>query len=290
MGFGSYSCSAYATRATCSSYDTKTVGEIFTNTKTVSEMDPKGVLVRESRDSQEHPNTVPIIIALDVTGSMGSIPQMFVRNGMSNIMKNLKVEHPSLLFMAIGDHECDRAPLQVGQFEASDELLEKWLTSVFMESGGGGNDGESYLLAWYFASRHTSIDIAEKRGGKGYLFTIGDEPTLKNLSKTAIMRIMGSSQASDMTATELLDEAKKKYNVYHLHIMQGSNGKKESVMGGWKQLLGDKLIIVQHTDKIPEIIADIVNENKLVVETTTKTNSDDSTYDSVPGLVINDML
>lgn len=36
--------------------------------------------VRECRDSEEHPETTPIIIALDVTGSMGRIPHDLVKN------------------------------------------------------------------------------------------------------------------------------------------------------------------------------------------------------------------
>ena len=33
-------------------------------------LDPKGV-IRECCDNEEHPNTLPVILALDVTGSMG---------------------------------------------------------------------------------------------------------------------------------------------------------------------------------------------------------------------------
>lgn len=33
-------------------------------------MDPKGVKFREARDNPDHPETVPVVIGLDVTGSM----------------------------------------------------------------------------------------------------------------------------------------------------------------------------------------------------------------------------
>ena len=85
---------------------------------------------------------------------MGHVPHALVQDGLPHIMETILkkgVEDPQVLFLAIGDHTCDEAPLQVGQFESSDELLDRWLTDVYLEGHGGGNDGESYMLAWYFA-------------------------------------------------------------------------------------------------------------------------------------------
>lgn len=225
-------------------------------------MSPYGVRIRESRDSKDHPNSVPIILALDVTGSAGPIPKHLIVNGLPTIMADIieaGIPDPQLLFMAIGDHFTDDAPLQVSQFESSDELLDNWLTKVWIEHGGGGNGGESYSLAHYFAAHHTATDSTEKRGKKGFLFTIGDEPTHKNYSASALKELMGTSEASNTDAYTLLVEAQKLYHVYHMHLVEGANGRSQSVINGWKELLGDHLILIDDHTKIPKLIAQIVN-------------------------------
>lgn len=260
MGMGDYSLDDRATRSKKMGYTTKPASELFSHSLS-NAMNPNGVILRESRDSDEHPNTVPIILALDVTGSMGSIPHFLVKEGLPHIMGNIiqrSIKDPQLLFLAIGDHECDNSPLQVGQFESSDELLDQWLTEVYLEGGGGGNDGESYLLAWYFAGLHTVIDSMEKRQQKGFLFTIGDEPTLKEISSAALKNIMGNGQYKNYHASELLDKAREKYHVYHLHIKETSSGSQQSVMDGWKQLMGDNLILVERHAEIAKIIPEKV--------------------------------
>jgi len=261
MGNSSYSSTTRSVRAETMGYFTKSPNEIFTKRTLDIAMNPKDVKIREARDSEEHPNSLPIVLALDVTGSMGRIPADLVKDGLPNIMDGIiqcGIPDPQVLFLGIGDHECDDAPLQAGQFESGDEELDKWLTSLYIESGGGGNDGESYLLAWYFAGYHTITDHFEKRGKKGFLFTIGDEPTLKNIPQKAIQNIMGTGQFQDYTAVELLEKARKMYNVYHLHLKQGHNGTRADVMGGWKQLIGDNLIIVNDYSEISKIIPEIV--------------------------------
>jgi hypothetical protein len=296
MGGGGYSLNARSVRSESLGYETKAVHEIFTSKKLDIAMDPAGAQLRESCDSEEHPNSVAIGLSLDLTGSMGSIPHHMVKEGLPHIMGTIiqrGIADPQLLFMGIGDHECDRAPLQVGQFESNDELLDKWLTDIYIEGGGGGNNGESYMLAWYFAARHTSIDCWNKRKQKGFLFTIGDEPVLKELPAAAQKKIMEHGQFSDVSSAVLLEEAQVTYHVYHLHVKQGSHGRSEDVMGGWKQLLGDNLIIVDDTEDIPKVIADIVASN-VNTEITTAPDVEESavtdTAEAKPPAVVEEML
>ena len=261
MGGGSYSENSRSIRAESLGYTTKSAHEIFKQKSINNAMNPYGVVIRESRDSDEHPNSVPIILALDVTGSMGSVPHHLVKEGLPKIMGGI-IQHgipdPQLLFLAIGDHEYDDSPLQVGQFESSDELLDKWLTDVFLEGGGGGNDGESYSLAWYFAANHTVTDSFEKRGQKGFLFTIGDEPTLKRYPKHVMKELMGDGEFHDFSSDELLEKAREKFHVFHLHIKQTRAGSMQNTIDGWKKLMGDGLIIIENQTDVPRVIAETI--------------------------------
>lgn len=282
MGGGSYSTSARSIRTTTLGTHSKSISENFTQRKLNNGMNPSGIRVREARDSEEHPNSVAIILALDLTASMGYIPQYLVKDGLPNIMGSIiqkGVKDPQLLFTGVGDHECDQSPLQVGQFESGDEPLDKWLTDTYLEGGGGGNAGESYLLAWYFAAKHTSIDCFEKRKQKGFLFTIGDEPTLPDLPKRYLSKIMGPGQYDDYSSVQLLDMARETYNVYHLHVKQGSNGRRQEIMDNWKQLIGENLIIVENQEEISGIISDIVTKNTKVETTETPSQASEPTQE-----------
>lgn len=268
MGSGTYSCDSRSMRADTLNYFTKSTAEIFTQEEINNAMNPRGISIRESRDSEEHPNSVAIILGLDVTGSMGSIPHHMIKDGLPTMMSKIiqnGISDPQVLFLGIGDHEVDKAPLQVGQFESSDELLDKWLTDVYLEAGGGANAGESYFLAWYLAGYHTSIDCFEKRSQKGFLFTVGDEPVLSELQGYAIEKIMGDGQYEDFTPTMLLDKAREIYNVYHIHVKETQSGSRQHVMDGWKQLMQDNLIIVDDYRDIPKVIAETVIGNSKVV-------------------------
>lgn len=273
MGGGFYSSSDFTHRTQAMGYHKKSVKEVFTESRINKEMNPYGVKVRESRDSEEHPESLAIIIALDVTGSMGDIPHFLITEGLNHVMDKVMekgIKDPQVLFLGIGDHLCDDAPLQVGQFESSDELLEKWLSKVFIEQGGGGNGGESYPLAWYFAANHTSIDCFEKRGQKGLLFTIGDEDFHHSLSievqnrygrPKTIKDIMGPGEYGKYFAEDLFNRVKEKYIPFHLHLKQGHNGNERCVMDSWRVLVGENLIIVDEVKEIANTIANLIIQN-----------------------------
>ena len=248
-------------RARKEGYASKSAGEIFTQNakrKAHESMNPYRISFRESRDSEVHPNSVPIILGLDVTGSMGHIPYDLIKDGLPKLMGGIiqgGVPDPALLFLGIGDHECDGYPLQVGQFESGDEELDMWLTRTYIESGGGRNAGESYLLAWYFAAFHTRTDAFEKRNQKGLLFTVGDEPCLKTLPASAIREIMGTGQQT-FKHTELLQEARKRYDVYHISVLHSEQAVRAD--RGWRDLLGQNCLSISDYRDVPNVIKEVV--------------------------------
>ena len=253
MGGGSYSYSTSVARAS-NVYQSMDRNEVFTSTSLNPQMDIKNK-IRECVDSEEHPNAFPIIIGLDVTGSMGRIPYELITNSLPQIMKKIMdegVKDPQVCFLGIGDSRCDNAPLQVGQFESSDELMEKWLKLVYLEGHGGGNGGEDYGLAWYFAARCTSIDSFKKHGRKGVVITIGDEPIHMTISRNAIKEIFGSAEAN-VNVVDLLNEARSEWDIYHINVPDYS-GRKALTKSCWNELLQDKVLHIEADTK--EAIAD----------------------------------
>lgn len=259
MGGGFYSSTSRASRT--ATYMSRSTHENFRERTMNLAMNPHGITLRESRDSEEHPESLAIMIGLDVTGSMLSIPQYLVGQGLPTFMEKLLsggIKHPQVLFTGIGDHTYDQAPLQVGQFESSDELLDVWLTKLYLEGQGGSNYGESYMLEWFFGAKYVEMDCLEKRNQKGFMFTIGDEPVLPDLPAKSQKSIMGEGQYANESSLELLEKAREKFDVYHLHMKQGVNGNNPRIMDGWKQIMGDNLIIVEKKSHVSKIMADII--------------------------------
>src|SRR5258706_9810853 len=141
------------------------------------DLDPYGVTVRESRDSAEHPRSLAIAVLFDVTESMRNVPrtlQAKLPQLLGLLLRKGYADDPQIMFGAIGDATCDRAPLQVGQFE-SDNRMDDDLSRILLEGGGGGQKTESYELAMYFMARRTATDCYAQRRKRGDLFLIRDE-------------------------------------------------------------------------------------------------------------------
>lgn len=268
MGFGSYSHASRSVRATNSAYYTANVDAIFTQNierKIHADMNPANVKFREACDSPQHPNVVPIQLYLDVTGSMGHIPHEMIKDGLPTLIGHLiqhGIKDVALMFGAIGDHECDRAPLQVAQFESGDAELDMWLTRTWLEGNGGGNAGESYLLAWYFAGHHVRTDAWDKRKTKGFVFTIGDEPCLRNLPVSALRSIMADTAIGqgNFTHDALLAKAQEQNHVYHIHL--NHNG--HYCDTAWREMLGKNLIELNNYKDVSKAIAETVLSHSVV--------------------------
>lgn len=261
MGSGSFDAAAY--RSFSATTAGKATDDIYAARAINKNLDPKGVKIRESRDSADNPNSTPIIVAIDVTGSMGIIADVLAREGLgtlfTEILTRKPITDPHLMFMAVGDANCDQSPLQVSQFEADNRIVEQ-LTQIYLEKGGGGNNFESYNLPWYFAALHTEHDSLIKRGKRGYLFTVGDEEAPHTLTKDQIKQVIGDEMEREMSTEEMLAEVQRKYDVFHIIIMEGSHARShpDAVFDSWKAVLGQHVIRLADHKKLAETIVSTI--------------------------------
>lgn len=288
MGSGTWSSDAYMHLRSSNNYASKSVNQIFTSSSMHKDLNPFGISFRESRDSDEHPESLAISVFLDVTGSMGRIPEIIVREKLGPLMDTIikhGVQHPQVLFGAIGDHISDRSPLQVGQFESEAVKLAEWLTKFHLEGNGGGQSLESYLMAWLFAGRHCSIDCFEKRSQKGFLFTIGDEGVWDSIDAHSLERFLGYKDSEGVTAQQLLAEAQRTHHVFHIHINEASHRNDSKVFNQWRNLIGERFIVLDDYNAIGELIASTVAVvHGIDLKTVT------SSFDSRTALVVNTAL
>lgn len=192
-------------------------GQVYRSMMLNEQLNPKNV-IRECCNSDEHPNTIPVILALDVTGSMGDACQE-TAEALGVIMEQLykKFKDIEIMVMGIGDLAYDKAPIQISQFE-SDVRIAEWLDKIYMEHGGGGNSYESYTAAWYMGLRHTKLDAYDKQGRKGIIITMGDEPLNPYLPKYALSEVTGDSLQGDIETKDLFKDASEKFDIYHIAV------------------------------------------------------------------------
>lgn len=260
MGSGSFNAAAY--RSFTTTTKGKSVDQVYTSRSLDKDLNPKGIN-RESRDSADNPNSTPVIIGIDVTGSMGMIADVLAKEGLgtlfTTILDRKPITDPHLMFMAIGDANYDRAPLQVSQFEADNRIVDQ-LTKIWVEHGGGGNGFESYNLPWYFAAHHTVHDSLIKRGKRGYLFTVGDEEAPHNLTRDQIKEVIGDDQEREVSSAEMLAEARRLYDVFHIIIEEGDYASRamDKVFGSWTKLVGERVIRLRDHTKLAETIVSAI--------------------------------
>lgn len=277
MGYSKWSNAAYL--STSQIYDGASMDEIFTNNKLRKispQMSPLNIKLRESLDSDSHPNSYSAITFLDVTGSMGSIPKKIVQEKLGSIMNTLvdsNFPDIQILFGAIGDHKVDSFPLQIGQFENGAEELNRWLVESYIEGGGGGGNHESYLLAWYFASRFTTIDCFNKRNKKGIVITVGDERSHPKISGNSLKKIFGEKDniPQEITDIELIKEVKERYEPFHIHVNTTGYKNNQETFSYWQNLLGKNFVVLNDDSLVAETISAIIGTyNSIPIETITR--------------------
>ncbi|MBO4457796.1 MAG: hypothetical protein J5802_08755 [Butyrivibrio sp.] len=257
MGYGSYSASDW-TKLKSSRQLTKdkNVQEVFTQRSCDPKFDPKYIGTRECFDSEDHPNTTPIVVGLDVTASMGYLAVEVATGAINELITKLystgAVEDPSLMCAAYGDFR-DRSPLQVTQFE-SDIRIAQQLLDIYFENGGYGEVVPTCL--WEFLAHHTNIDAVNKRKEKGFVFTIGDSAKIREeYVNETIARVIGDHTLY-VSREAVLNKVQETFNVFHIMI-DGDNAKN-------RKLLPGHVIVIGRDDigKIPEVIISTIQLQK----------------------------
>jgi hypothetical protein len=251
MGFGEYSHAAHVALTAARA----TPAQVFRESRAHPQLNPRDA-VRECRDSTEHPESLAVVFALDVSGSMGDVPRTLATQTLPAFMRVLLdagVRDPQLCFMAVGHAGHDQAPLQVGQFESTEGLIDQWLTRLWLEGGGVGRH-EAYELAMLYAARCTRLDCVEKRGRRGYLFLTGDVAPNPAVSRSQAARLLGVELVTDLPVRDLIEELQQRFEPFMLL----APGSAPSVERAWRDLLGDRVVVLRETADAALVAAGLV--------------------------------
>ena len=306
MGYGGWSEAAYTSRmddvvrsgAPKFDYSHK-VSTGAVKCESHESLDPKKIKggIREARDSAEHPNSCPVFVGLDVTGSMKKVPEV-VQEKLPALMGLLTrrgyLDDPAVCVAAIGDVAYDRVPFEVGQFETGIEI-DNDIRNMYLEGGGGGNMHESYEIALFFLDRMVKFDAFEKREKKGYAFIVCDEELTKTLKLDDIKKVFGSDCGAqgDINVDDLLASVVQKWELYCIipKMTQNYDNPKYSVR--WRALLGERVLRLDDPSGIAELIAStigIMEENVDIDSIVTDLKSEGashSTAESVSRALVN---
>jgi hypothetical protein len=178
----------------------------------------------------------PLIVAVDVTGSMANWPfEIFDRlpllyNTLAQYREDLEI-----CFAAIGDAAADQWPLQVTNF-ASGFDLEQLLGSLYGE-GGGGDAPESYGLFAHWVNTHVEVPDASE---PPFLILFGDAPMHLTIPKNQIAHYLGDRANGDVDAIKAWQQLCKKWNVWFLRRPTGKPG--DSVDQQWGRAITEQKI------------------------------------------------
>ncbi|NDJ53672.1 MAG: zinc ribbon domain-containing protein [Chloroflexi bacterium] len=198
-------------------------------------IDPSKIVRTES--------TNPLIVAIDVTGSMAGWPfEIFDR---LPLLYNTLVQYREdleICFVAIGDAVVDRWPLQVTEF-ASGFDLEQLLGSLFGE-GGGGDSPESYGLFAHWVNTHVE---APNSGESPFLIVFGDAPMHEIVPAAQIKHYLGDEVGQDVDAIAAWQQLTEKWNTWFLRRPTGRDG--DRVDKQWGDAISEQKIMRIHDEQ-----------------------------------------
>ena len=226
-----YSSSSYDSWGASSYSATK-----FTRSTIDKDLDPKGKkIVSKSKN--------PIIIALDVTGSnidfarlvYDKLPMFY-----GEIEQKKYLEDFDICICAVGDAKYDDYPIQIGT-PAKGLEIDSWLEKIVLESGGGGNDTESYEIMAHYLANNCEFE----KNAKPIVFFIADESAVKKVSKEECKRLGIECKESYNPWLKLNEKFNN--NVFVMLNKYCGRNFRDDFTKSWQEVLPK-----QHTIRIPE--------------------------------------
>lgn len=233
-------------------------------------LSPRSVTVREARDSDLYPETIPVSLGNDLTGSMQSTPIVMQAEEpkLMGMFLKKKVEdkrfigsgYPAIQIAGIDDYEAigGEGALQLSQFE-HDIKIDEALTNLWLTGMGGNNEGESYDLWLYALARKTQFDHWDKRHKKGHAILLADEPFFQSLSAIAVKAVFGDVLQGDIPMAVLVHEVMERWHLNILMLNQTSHFRSPTVINNWKRYVPEQhIVMLEDPTKMCNAIVSIV--------------------------------
>lgn len=212
---------------------------------------------------------LPIVIAVDVTGSMRHWPGTIFEklcvlyNEALVAMPEEYKESFEISFVAVGDAYTDFYPIQVTDFD-KEVALDENIKKLFPEGNGGGQTRETYELVAYYYARHCEMPNAEPRA-KPLFFYICDEGYYSNVKKDHVEKYFGDEIEEDIPSEDVFDELMEKFRVYALRIAYSRNARQVAehdearISKDWKNMIGpENVILMDHPERVVDVILGLI--------------------------------
>lgn len=204
----------------------------------------------------------PLVVACDVTGSMGESPAtIFSKCPYLDLEgKEYLGEDMAICFAAIGDAYTDTYPLQIRPFVRGLELKTQ-LEELIIEGNGGGQTRESYDLAALYFSQHANLPNAIH---PIFIF-IGDEGLYDFVNPEQAARWAKTEVQQRMSYQDVLAALKQKFSVYIIRQPYSKTGTDEMsdadkvIHAQWAAALGeDHIAFLPDAARVVDVIFGIL--------------------------------
>jgi hypothetical protein len=242
-------------------YD-KHVGRSYDDAKASDKTVDDLVPVSLATDSES-----PMVIAIDVTGSMGEWPKV-----MFSKLPYLEMEAKEYLgstmqisWAGVGDVFSDQYPLQVRPFTSGPDLKTR-MEELVIEGNGGSNYHESYDLAALYYARNVNMPKAVR---PIFIF-IGDEGLYEQADKAGAAKWSRVNLSARLPLEQIVNELQQKFSVYVIRKPYGSHydrrrgtdapsAQDQTIHKQWVELLGaDHVVMLPDASRVVDVIFGIL--------------------------------